>query len=219
MREPGLRRRRARAPGDVADRHFPALRDLPRQKLGLIESAVPSAAPVQRHRDDHIELLLAWNRPGQKIPERPRQGPHAVVFKKMNQLAERALVGPIRISCVKPGKPQPAQRALAVLIERRAIQKRRAARTTKVLGIQWFGVFKAAAANGDPMYFSKGFAAHPAVVGEYQIEQAAKRLYCYASNTVWQDSPVKTTCFAGEQVTREDPPPPNNLSLHEFYIA
>jgi hypothetical protein len=69
------------------------------------------------------------------------------------------------------------------------------------------------------MDFFKGFAAHAAVVGKYQVEQAAKRLYYYASNTVWQDGPVKTTCFAGEQVTREDPPPPNTLSLHEFYIA
>jgi hypothetical protein len=108
---------------------------------------------------------------------------------------------------------------LAIFIERRGIQERRAACGAEILGAQWFGVFKAAAANGDSEDFSKGFTADPAIVGQYQVEQAAKSLYCYASNAVWQDGPVKTTCFAGEQVTREDPPPPNSLSVHEFYIA
>jgi hypothetical protein len=100
---------------------------------------------------------------------------------------------------------------LAVLIERRGIQERRSASRTEVLGVQRFGVCKAAAANGDSEDFSKGFAAHAALIGKNQVEQAAKRLYYYASNAVWQDGPVKTLCFAGEQVTREDPPPPNTL--------
>ena len=166
MGKPGLRRSRADPPGDLPDRHIPAFRDFPRQKLGLIKSTPPEAKPVQRHGDNQIETLLSRERPEQKISKWPRQWPHSFIFQQVNQLAERTIIGTVGINRIKTGKPQPAQPASPVLIERRTVQKRRTARGAAIFSNQRFRFLKATAANGDSKNFLEGFAADTAVIGE-----------------------------------------------------
>ncbi len=111
-----------------------------RQQFRLIEAALPSPQPMQRHRDDQIELLLARQRDRHQVSEHARQGLHAAVLKKMNQLAQRAFVRSVRVDRVESGKPQPAQRAAAVFIQRKAIQERSPAGCAEKLSVQRSGL-------------------------------------------------------------------------------
>jgi hypothetical protein len=99
-------------------RNVPAPGDLARQQFGLIESTLPMPAPMKGHRYDAIKALFAGNDSRQKIPERPGQGLNSLVLQKVNQTAECALVGTVRIDSVEARQTKAAEGATAIFIQR-----------------------------------------------------------------------------------------------------
>ena len=55
--------------------------DLTGQQLRLVEPALPPPPPMQRHRHDDVEALLAWKRLRQESTEGPSQRQNAVELK------------------------------------------------------------------------------------------------------------------------------------------
>src|SRR5258707_1183732 len=72
-----------------------------RQQFGLVEAALPTPAPMQRNRNDPIELLMARQSRNQQPPQRSCQRMNPIVFIKLNQPPQFALVRAIRISGIE----------------------------------------------------------------------------------------------------------------------
>ena len=142
--KPGLRTRGFLPANHIPHRNIPLLPDFPRQKIGLIESALPLLEPVQRHRNDHVEARLARQRLRQKPSKGPRQRPHATVLEQMNQLPQRAFIGSVGIHRIEALQSQPAQRAAAGFIQRKAIDERHPAGHAEIFRDQRHGFRQAA---------------------------------------------------------------------------
>ena len=94
-------RARPRAPSTG----MPVRRDEPAgQQLRLVESAGPAAPPVQRHRHDDVEALVARQGVRQQVGQRMRQRANALVLEQVDQLPQRAVISPERIGRVKTTK-------------------------------------------------------------------------------------------------------------------
>ena len=109
-------------------------RDRARQQFRLIESALPLAPPVQRHRHNGIEALVPRQGRSQQVAQRPRQGRDPAVFKEMDQSRRDAFVGAEAIGRVKTAKAAAAQSAAAFGIQRKAILKWRPATDAEKFG-------------------------------------------------------------------------------------
>ena len=96
----------------------------------------------------------------------------------MNQLAQRAFVGTIRIHRVEPREPQPAQRATAAFIQREVVQERSPARDAEEFRVERLRIAQAPRAYRNPGNFAQSFAADAALIGknqgESQLGKAAK---------------------------------------------
>jgi len=71
-------------------------------------------------------------------------------------------------------------------------------------------IVQTAAADRDSRNVAKGLAADAAIVGENRVHERAPQLVRGATCTrgeCWEQA-------TGEQATREDPPPPDNFSVH-----
>jgi hypothetical protein len=91
----------------------------------------------------------------------------------VNQLAQDAFISAEGIDFVKAVQAQPAQRAEARLIQRRAIQKRRAAAGAVKLGAEKLRLPETAGTNRDAGDFVKALTADAAIVGKQEIKQTA----------------------------------------------
>jgi hypothetical protein len=91
---------------ELADRRD----DGPRQKLRLIEAALPPLAAMQRHRDhQHIARgCMKKRRDLRRDPRRQasRNRLNTVIFQEVNELAEWAFVGPKGDSAMEVGWDQ-----------------------------------------------------------------------------------------------------------------
>src|SRR5579862_1550451 len=132
----------------------------------------------------------------------------------MNKLPQRAFVGAVRKHRVEPGVSLAAERATAGFVQGRPVEKRHPAGDTEILGCKGSGFFQANGADRNAREFAEGFAANAAIVRkdkcEERLEQAAEDPPGGANRTVREIGPGAT---AGEQSTREDPPPPDNSSV------
>jgi hypothetical protein len=145
-----------------------ATADLIRQQLGLIESALPSFAPMQGQRNDDIETLLAGQRTRQQPSQRRGERLDSAVLEKMNQLAQFVLIESERVCCIEPADPSAAERTTALIVQREAAQKRRAALDAIVFRGQRLRLGQASAAYRHARKICQRLIADPAIVGEEQ---------------------------------------------------
>jgi hypothetical protein len=172
--EARLRRSRPRPSQRYDQRRPGAARDLPRQQLRLVEAALPSPPPVERHGHDRIEPLVARQRRGQEIGERAREGRNFGVFEEVNEFAEDALVRTEAISRIKTAKAAAAQRAAAFGIEREAISKWCAATYAEVVRAEGLRGLEAGAADGDAADFGERPRANPAIVRQEEGKKGVR---------------------------------------------
>jgi hypothetical protein len=88
----------------------------------------------------------------------------------VDQLPQRVFVGSEGVRGVESEQPPPAQLAAPLFIERRVVQKRRAATDAVIFGRQRFGRAQARRANRNSRYVVEGFAAYAALAGEDEVE-------------------------------------------------
>jgi hypothetical protein len=74
-----------------------------RQQLGLIEPAAPPAKPVERHRDNDVELSIVRQRPDEIPAQRSRKRWDALELEQMNEPAQRAFVKAVTIRAFVAG--------------------------------------------------------------------------------------------------------------------
>jgi len=131
----------------------------------------------------------------------------------MDQLPQRAFVGSVGIHRVETPESQPAQRAAAGFIQRKAVDERHSAGDAEIFHDQRRWLRKTAAANRDSGKLLEGFAANAAIVGENDagsgVEQAAGYPFRDATDAVCRNKVAPTR----EQATRENSPPSPNLSF------
>ena len=96
----------------------------------------------------------------------------------MNQLPELLLVGTECIDGIEAGQPQAAERAAALLIQRKSIQERSFTVDAVILGFKCSRLEQTSAANGDAGNLTEGLAAEAAIIGE----KAAKGPFCERQN-------------------------------------
>src|SRR5271170_300136 len=146
-------------------RRMSAPSQLARQQVRLIESALPALPPMQRHGDDGVELFVAVERQRQVSSQWLGQRLHPAVFEKMNQIPKRALIESERVRRIEPPHAAPAQRATALLIQRKSASKRSPALLAKIFRRQRFGFREARAANRYARNFHERCGADMALVG------------------------------------------------------
>jgi hypothetical protein len=97
----------------------------------------------------------------------------------MDQLPQRAFIGPVRIHSVEALQSEAAQSAAASLIQREAVDERHSARYAEVFRDQRLGFSQALGANRDSGKLLKGFAANAAIVWKDKagnnVEQTARK--------------------------------------------
>lgn len=149
-RKSGLVQSGLRAAQRVDHRNPPPLRYFARQQFRLIEAALPAAMPVHRNRNHQIVSGIYRQCPLQQFRQRSSQRPHFGVFKKMDQLAQRAFVEAETDRAVEAARAGAAQRADALCIQRKTILERGVAGSAKVLCFKRSRGFEATTANRDP---------------------------------------------------------------------
>ncbi len=169
----GLWRGSAQAAESADDRAAAAAAQFAREQLGLVESALPLAAPVERHGDNSVENLVAGQRGGKQRAQRTGQRLHAAVFKNVNQFAQRPFIRPEAVSGVETAEPVAAQRAKSVFIQGESVLERSAATDAEVLGHQRLKLVDAGFAYRDSGDFPKGLRADSAIAGEKKGEKGA----------------------------------------------
>jgi hypothetical protein len=137
----------------------------------LVEAALEFLSPMQRHGDDHIELLLARQSAAKKGPTPRRQRHDATVLKNMDQAAKRAVVFAVCVNGVEAGESVAAKRASPICIEGSRIQKRSAAIGTKVLGQERLRRTQTVRANRDSGKIYERLFANSTLVREDEVEQ------------------------------------------------
>src|SRR6202040_906640 len=98
--------------------------------------------------------------------ERAGQAINFVVFEQMNQLAQRAFVGAVRIHRIESRKAQAAQRATAAFIQGEVVQERRAAGNAEIFSPQGLRIAQASRAYWNPGDFPQSLGADPALIGK-----------------------------------------------------
>jgi len=172
--KPGLRRGSAFAPEGVQDRNAAAFCNGPGEEFRLVETAVPLLAPVERHGDDGIEMLV--NRYGALhiSRERPRERFHAGVFVQMDETAERSFVQAKAGCMVEAPEAGAAGGANSFVVKWICVDERRIADGAEIVGIERGGGFQAVAADGNPGPFEKCALADAAIAGKKQRENAMR---------------------------------------------
>jgi hypothetical protein len=136
------------------------------QQRRLIEAALPAPPPVQRHRDDRMERLVAWNCTGEDFAERAGQWPDPCVFQEVNEFPEHTFVAAKRVCGVESAQAPAAELASAIGAERRRIHEGRAAGNAEIIGGKRLGVAQAGRANRDARNLLERLPADAAVVRE-----------------------------------------------------
>lgn len=206
--EPGLRGGGAASSNDIAHGCLRSASDFVREQIRLIESAMPAAAPVERHRDDEVVALVDRQSAAQERSQGPSQRVNFRKLEQVNQAAHDAFISAERIDGVEAGEAQTAQRAAARVIERRPIQERSAARDAEIIGDRRFGRAQAGIANRNSGNFVERLFADAAVIREDEVEESAESLLRGAYRAYGQ---IRKTQEFAERATREDPPPRTKL--------
>ena len=178
VRQSSLRMGRAHAADGVLHRNIPALRNFARQKIRLIETAVPTPAPMKRHGDNHVKIALARQSLGKQIAERLRQRPDALIFENVNQGPQRSFIRTVGENFVKARDSQAAQRASPGFVERETIEEGSAAGAAEELGFDRRRILQTCAADGNTGEFAQRIAANAAFIGENSVKKGAKSLLC-----------------------------------------
>ena len=97
----------------------------------------------------------------------------AAVLEQMNQLAQFVFIESERVRRVEPADPSAAQRAAALIVQRKAAQERRAALDAKVFRRQRLRLGQASAANRHARKILQRLIADPAIVGEEEGEKGS----------------------------------------------
>lgn len=104
----------------------------------------------------------------------------------MNQLAQAPLILSEAVGGIEPAQAGAAQRAAAMPVEWKLVQKGRAATRAEEIRRQRFRRAQTGCADGNTRNFSKGSAADAAIVGKEKRKKAARDL---SGKTVKQGQP------------------------------
>ena len=148
--------------------------DHPGQQFRLVESALPLPPPVQRHRHDGIEALIARQGGRQEIRERPRQRLDRVVLEQVDQLAQRAFIGAEAIRRVKTAKAAAAQRAAAFGSSGKPFRNGVRQLTQKNSALSGCGSRRQLRQTGIRVNFPQRLAADAAIVGEEEGKKGVR---------------------------------------------
>jgi hypothetical protein len=121
---------------------------------------------VEGHRNDEIKGLIARDCRGEVCAKRPGERPYAAVFKKMDEIAQDAIVGAEGIGGVEAEQPAAAELATSFRVERRGVQERRAAGDAEKLGGKRLGLGEALGADRNAGEIAQRCAADTAIIGE-----------------------------------------------------
>jgi len=84
------------------------------QKLRLIESTLPLLSPMERYRNNRIELPVLWQRAMQQLSQWTRERSDTAVFEQMNELRKRLIVRTKTIGALKSRGSGPAKGTTSV---------------------------------------------------------------------------------------------------------
>lgn len=136
------------------------------QQFGLIESTLPALAPMHGHGDDDIETLVEGQGSDEQPAERPRQGFHFSVFKKMNELTEGTFITAERVRGVEIHQALPADGTEVVFVQRIGIHEGSSASLAEKFGRQRRWQSQAGGADWKPGNVPQRLLTKPAVVGK-----------------------------------------------------
>src|SRR5579875_3278267 len=98
----------------------------------------------------------------------------------MDQLTQRTYIETVGVYRVETVQSEAAQRASPGFIERKAVQKWRAAAGAEIFGGKRRGLAEAALADGDTGNFLEGLAADAAIIGKEQLPRQTVSETCCA---------------------------------------
>jgi hypothetical protein len=103
-------------------------------EIGLIESPLKAAAPMQRHRNDGVESFIERQRTRQEFTQRLGQRFHPTVLEEMNQFPQRAFIEAEAVGCIEASGAGATESAAAFQVEWESILKGSLALGAEVIG-------------------------------------------------------------------------------------
>ncbi len=151
------------------------VRHVPRKEFGLVETATPLFAPVQRDGHYSVEFLFRRDYTVQVFAQIAGQGLHAGILVKVNEAAERAFVVSETGGAIKAPQTGTTGCADAANIEGKGVDEGRVAHGAEIFGFERGWGVQAGIANRD---------AGPA--GELGVADAAIIREESRKKTVWE---------------------------------
>ena len=171
-----------------------------RQYFRLVKAALPAFAPVQRHGNNGVVLLIVRHNAVQVFCKRTRKRFHAGILVKMNQRPQRPFVKSEAGCVIESPETGTAGGAYAELVQRVRVQKRCIADGAEIVRLKRGRGFEAIRTDRNPGPFGQRTLANAAVGGKKQRKNSVGKRVGGATQQIGGDR-------SRYRATREGAPP------------